>query len=78
MFVEEADVCVRLLKSLIILLVETACCGNKEEDVEEPAQDAVLVAMVEKCGGGKEDGEIDAHEGPKPRCHLLEIGYHKD
>ena len=43
MFVEEADVCVRLLKSLIILLVETACCGNKEEDVEEDE----IVSMAE-------------------------------
>ena len=77
MLVEKTNVGIRRLEGIVVALIETAGSRDKEEDMEELAENAVFIAIVEEGCGGKEYGEINAHERPQPRSHLIEIDYHK-
>lgn len=61
MLIKEPDIGVSLLKSLVVPLVKAAGGGYKEEDMEEFAQNSILVTIVEECRGSKENREINAH-----------------
>lgn len=77
MLVEKADIGIGGLEGIVVALVETACRRNEEKEMEKLAENAVFIAIVEEGGGGKENREIDGHEGPEPYCHLLEIDHHE-
>lgn len=70
MLVEEADVGIRLLERIIVFLVETAAGafepGDVEEDVEEFAEDAVLIAILEEGGNSNKENEINNDERQNP------------
>ena len=77
MFVEETDVGVDGVEGFEVALIETARGATQERDEEEQAKqagdDAVLVTVGKKDGGGHEHREENGKKCPEPSGHHVEM-----